>query len=87
LSHTDLRSFTALVESAALRAKAYREAMRVGPIIEGERGCKTAPQWSAWVAASGVYRGCCKEFGLLPMAARHVDQAAPPRHGKLTVVS
>lgn len=87
LAATDLRSFTALVEAAVLSANAYREAVKAGPITYGERGCKTSPQWSAWVAASGIYRGWCREFGLTPSAAQHVPQATPPRSGTLAVVA
>lgn len=87
LSHVDLRSFTALVEAAVLSGNAYREAVKAGPIVESERGCKTSPQWSAWVAASGVYRGWCREFGLTPGAAQHVAQASLPKSSRPTLVA
>jgi hypothetical protein len=87
IATTDLRSFTALVEAAVLSNRAYREAAAAGPIVESERGCKTSPQWSAWVAASGVYRGWCREFGLTPGAAQHVAQASLPKTGRPTLVA
>jgi hypothetical protein len=88
LAATDLRSFTALVEAAVLSAKAYREAVKAGPIMFGDRGCKTSPQWSAWVAASTLYRAWCREFALTPSAAQHVTPLpAPKTPGKLRVVA
>jgi hypothetical protein len=79
LSATDLRSFAAMVEAAVLSARGFRAALKSGPIIQGERGCKTAPQWTAWMAASNVYRQWCAAFGLTPMAARQVPMLPPAK--------
>jgi hypothetical protein len=88
ISVTDLRSFAALTEAAVLSARAYRAALKSGPIVQSERGCKTAPQWSAWIAASGVYRQWCMQFGLTPMSGRMMPSLPAPKTAtKLAVVA
>jgi P27 family predicted phage terminase small subunit len=88
LSVTDLRSFRALCEAAALTARAYKEAMKTGPVLTTEQGAKTHPSWSAWSAASGKYRQWVALFGLAPVAGQHIAPLPAPRAAaKLSVVA
>lgn len=78
LSHTDLRGFQALVEAATLTARAYRAAMRVGPIARGDRGSKVSPEWQAWGAAVSKYTALLDRFGLTPASGRLLPQLPVP---------
>jgi hypothetical protein len=86
ISATDLRSFAALTEAAVLSARAYRAALKSGPVAESERGSKTSPAWTAWQTATGAYRHWCAAFGLTPLAARQVPMLPPAKGVKLEVV-
>ena len=88
ISATDLRSFAALVEAAVLIARAYRAALKAGPVARSPRGSKCAPAWTAWLATSGVYRQWCMQFALTPMSGRMLAPLPEPKTvTKLTVVA
>jgi hypothetical protein len=86
LAVTDLRAFRLLIETAVLVQRSYKAALKAGPVSHGDRGSKTSPEWSAWIAAHQRYVSLLDRFGLLPMAAKHVPMLPPAKGTRLEAV-
>jgi hypothetical protein len=83
---SDLRSFVALVQAAVLVDRAYKQALKDGPLTTTDGGSdKLSPSWTAWAAASGVYYRWARAFSLVPSAA--MPALPMPRGGKPELVA
>jgi hypothetical protein len=83
ISHTDLRGFQTLVEAAALTGRAYRAAMKSGPVTRGAHGGKVvSAEWSSWTVAVGKYHALLTAFGLTPASGRMLPQLPVPAGSK-----
>jgi hypothetical protein len=84
---SDLRSFLALCQSAALCERSYQEARKSGPTVLGAEGNeKPAPAWTGWLAANAAYLRWARAFSLVP-AAGLPALPMPRQGGKLEVVA
>jgi hypothetical protein len=86
ISHTNLAAFQALTETAALRRKAYRRALKASPVAVGERGTKVSPAWTAFAVVDAAYCRWASAFGLRPRAAAGLPQLPVPGTTRLEVV-
>jgi phage terminase small subunit len=77
LATTDLRALRLLAETAVMVSRAYRMALKVGPVSHGDRGSKVSPEWQAWVSSNARYTALLDRFGLTPVAAKQMPQLPP----------
>jgi phage terminase small subunit len=87
VSQIDMRAFQSLVEAAVLSTRAYREAMKAGPVAQSGRGSKVHPAWQAWTSAHARYTALLDRFGLTPVSSRHVTQLPVPAGATLREVA
>jgi phage terminase small subunit len=87
ISHVNLCAFRALVETAAARNRAYRLAMRQGPIQPtANGGTKTNAAWLAFLAADACYLRWAQMFGLTPKAGAGLPQLPVAGESRLQAV-
>jgi len=86
IAPTNLTAFRGLCETAALRRKAYRRALKEAPIAVGDRGSKANPVWVAFNAVDTAYRQWLAAFGLTPKAGAGLPQLPVPGATKLEAV-
>ena len=87
LSISDLPALRALSEVAAAREKAYKAAMRAGPVTRTAEGAeRQSAAWGAFIAADQAYLRWTAVFGLSPRWAASATPLPPPGPGRLQAV-
>jgi hypothetical protein len=87
VGHVNLAAFRALTEAAALRSRAYRRALREGPVRSTAAGStKSNAAWVAFLAADTNYQRWMAAFGLTPKSAANLPRLPVAGSAQLQVV-
>jgi hypothetical protein len=79
ISSSNLRALVTLAKVAAANERAYRMAMKDGPLLRTKNGVRVNPAWEAFSNTAALYLRWCDKFGLVPMGARMLPQLPPAR--------